>query len=350
MSYSHVLAFRLASFWAMQSLVVSEAAPLNCSVSHAHVKAGSPGMLPKGIFNFDIYSPEDGDNCITGKFPIIFFVTGFGASVPATLYSDLLTQIVQQGFIVVGLSRLGVPNYPMEGGRLLDVLEWAQAGHLEEMMAMHNFTAIPDILERAAVMGQSAGNHVVGEALVSNCSVVKAFVMIDPVDGFDPFGVDHKQDLITPGIMLNFTTPGLLIDNGLDPKKLNRLFPACAPANMSNDKFYNAWPGPIWNINATAYGHIDCLNDGAASSVAKYFVCPSNSKTNKASYRSMIADAAATFLSALFQSKPDQLKLLEDPSHFSIDVVLKYDLKGLSRSSVKPSCINTPAPGTAIHI
>merc|ERR1712159_228879 len=127
-------------------------------------------------------------------------------------------------------------------------------------MKSQKIEAVPDILNRTAVMGQSAGNHVGGEALSVACSVAKAFVMIDPVDGYDPYRIVKSQDLIKPGAKVNFTIPALLLDNGLDPKAANRFEPPCAPPAVSNDHFYNAWRGPIWNINATAYGHTDCTD------------------------------------------------------------------------------------------
>merc|ERR1719469_1397873 len=150
----------------------------------------------------------------------------------------------------------------------------------------------------------------------------KAFVMIDPVDGFDPFGIVHSEDLITPGKKLNFRTPGLILDNGLDPKGV-RAFKSvpCMPIQLGSPRWYNAWQGPIWHVNATAYGHVDCLDD-AMISVAG-LVCPSNSTTDKAAYREHIATTSTLFIEAFLDHKPANLALLEDPSHFTVDVVLQ---------------------------
>jgi hypothetical protein len=41
--------------------------------------------------------------------------------------------------------------------------------------------------------------------------------------------------------------------------------PACAPSFMSNNRFYRAWRGPILQINATRFGHLDCCDEGKAS-------------------------------------------------------------------------------------
>merc|ERR1712187_597615 len=97
-----------------------------------------------------------------------------------------------------------------------EVMEWAKSG-LAQALVDNGIAATPD-LDKVAVMGQSAGNHVVGQGLTDGCSLAKAQIMIDPVDGFDPFGIVHAEDLITPGQKLKYTTPTLLLDNELDPR------------------------------------------------------------------------------------------------------------------------------------
>ena len=59
--------------------------------------------------------------------------------------------------------------------------------------------------------------------------------MLSPVDGADPMGI-KKDFVITPGKMLPFATPVLIESTELDP--VGRLMePACAPANMSNNRY-----------------------------------------------------------------------------------------------------------------
>jgi alpha-1,4-digalacturonate transport system substrate-binding protein len=41
---------------------------------------------------------------------------------------------------------------------------------------------------------------------------------------------------------------------------------ACAPEKLANDRFYEAWSGPIWMVNATKYGHLG-VNDAGVSKV-----------------------------------------------------------------------------------
>jgi len=220
----------------------------------------------------------------------------------------------------------------------MDVLAWAKEGKLKAEMSKRKIAAVAD-LDRTTFMAQSAGNHIVGQALSDSCAFAKAFVMIDPVDGFDPFGLVHTEDLIHPGKKVNFSTPALLLDNGLDPKG-TRAFKAipCAPIKLGSPRWYNAWRGPIWHVNATAYGHVDCLDD--AMIIAGGLVCPSNPKTDKAAYREHLAASSDLFMQALFDHKPENLDLLEKKDHFTVNVVLEHDRKGLK--DFEPACTNVP--------
>jgi hypothetical protein len=299
--------------------------------SNAEVSLGSHNGSD---FHVHVYAPKS-----SGSFPLIFFVSGFGADAPVFGYSDLLNRIAQKGYVIVGVDRLSVPNYPNEARKFMDVMSWAKAGNLKAEMAKRKLAATPN-LDQTTVMAQSSGNHIVGQALSYSCMYAKAFVMIDPVDGVDPFGIVHNQDLIHPGTKLNFTTPALLLDNGLDPKgvKAFKNVP-CMPIKLGSPRWYNAWRGPIWHVNATAYGHIDCLDD--ALIVAGGLLCPTNPKTDKAVYREHLASTSTLFIEAILEQKPSMLSLLENASHFDVDVVLQHDRKGLKE--FKAGCANEPS-------
>lgn len=51
--------------------------------------------------------------------------------------------------------------------------------------------------------------------------------------------------------------PSLVMQAGLDPAKGSILYPACAPEKLANMRFYNAFNGNRWFVNASAYGHVD---------------------------------------------------------------------------------------------
>merc|ERR1712187_402985 len=217
-----------------------------------------------------------------------------------------------------------------------EVMEWAKSG-LAQALVDNGIAATPD-LDKVAVMGQSAGNHVVGQGLTDGCSLAKAQIMIDPVDGFDPFGMVHSEDLITPGEKLKYTTPTLLLDNELDPKKKNFFFPACAPANLGAPRWFDATAGPVFNVNASKYGHIDCLDNIFIT--AGKLLCPTDKTTDKDAYKAHLASTIDTFLTGLSRGQGDMFDKLEDPSGFALDVTLRQDLKGMSHAEIMPGCTN----------
>lgn len=114
------------------------------------------------------------------------------------------------------------------------------------------------------IMGHSASGHPVTSYLVNSCNLIKSLVLLDPVDGYDPFGF-IKSYVTNPPNQLAFVTPTLVIANGYDSVPVFHGSPPCAPANLSNTRFYECMPGPTWMLNFTAYGHADILDDWVLS-------------------------------------------------------------------------------------
>lgn len=85
-------------------------------------------------------------------------------------------------------------------------------------------------------MSHSAAGHVTTQYLNNTCGNVKLQILLDPVDGADPFGI-KKDYIITPGKMLPYALPVLVLATELDNVKKN-LQPACAPSNTSNGRYF----------------------------------------------------------------------------------------------------------------
>ena len=69
--------------------------------------------------------------------------------------------------------------------------------------------------ETEYIVGHSSGSHVLVNYLIEGCHKIKGLVLMSPVDGSDPFGI-NDDNCITPGIPLNFETPALVMPAGLD--------------------------------------------------------------------------------------------------------------------------------------
>lgn len=115
-------------------------------------------------------------------------------------------------------------------------------------------------LKGITLLGHSAAGHTLVSYLVKSCGNVNSLVLLDPVDGYDPFA--KVNELVTnPPVQLDFVTPTLIIANGLDSDAKFPPMVPCAPANISNIRFYECLPGPTWLLNFTSYGHIGVLDD-----------------------------------------------------------------------------------------
>lgn len=176
--------------------------------------------------------------------------------------------------------------------------------------------------DKVALSGHSAGNHVFVQYLQEQCGIVKAAIMIDPVDGYDPFGIE-KIYCITPGQKTQFDAPALLIRTGLDP--VVKTMVACAPTKLSNDRFYNAWAGPIWMANATGYGHLDACDDGINAIAG--VICAAD-KLPKPAYHAEVAGLVSSFLSLVFGGDAGAERALLDAAAMPVDTVALHDYNG----------------------
>lgn len=229
---------------------------------------------------------------------VVVFVAGFMQ--PATQYGAVLEAVASHGLVAVGLgwklsSVIGL-NYTRLARHLGGALDYVR-GALGEDLARQQVKPLAGPRTDTVLLGaHSIGNHVTVRRLTSfGCSGVGGVVLVDPVDGADPYGI-IKEEVIHPPALVDFVTPALHIETGLDPRHKSWLLPACAPAAMSNSRFFNAWRGPIWQLNATAFGHND-VTDSAWKGP-----CPSydGDADVRARYRRTVAGALAAFSRALF--------------------------------------------------
>eukprot|EP00660_Eupelagonema_oceanica_P014871 gene14871-25090_t len=251
-----------------------------------------------------------------GSFPVVVFVTGGGGVAPGTSYSSVAAAIAGKGAVFVALSRLAAPAPNKDASLLGKAIPW-----LQQNLPAAGLKAAAD-WGKLALSGHSAGNHVFCSYLQSECGIAKAAVMIDPVDGYDPFGIE-KIYCITPGQKTNFTVPALLLRTGLDP--VVKAMVACAPAKLSNQRFYDAWAGPIWEANATGYGHVDVNDEGVEKSGS--IICASD-KLPKDPYHAQIAGLTGAFLDMVFAGNATAESTLLDAGAMPVDTIVQHDYNG----------------------
>jgi len=276
-----------------------------------------------------------------GNFPIVYFLSGGANLIPASAYGDVLANLASHGVVIVSAWEINSENY--QGEWLVEIEEWVTE-NLEGKLQTNG--ASPDFridFENTILMGHSAGAHIAVEYLKHHCNNVKAQILLSPVDGADPFGLIDNY-CITPGELLNYDIPTLIMPTGLDSVpgiNLGNIVPACAPSDLSNQRFYDAMRGPTWWVNSTGYGHGDLLNEFYYQTLLATHICATNGDMDREIYKSYIGGEVFSFISAVVYGDCDSFQFFEEPSTIPVDVEVKK--KGIFQCSVEvATCVWQP--------
>lgn len=89
------------------------------------------------------------------------------------------------------------------------MINWLN-NNLQDVFNNHAPGVVVDLKDRFILMSHSSAGHITTQYLNQTCGNVKMQILLDPVDGFDPFGL-IKNYIITPGKFLPYATPVLVI-------------------------------------------------------------------------------------------------------------------------------------------
>jgi hypothetical protein len=287
----------------------------------------------------------------TKSLPIYYFFTAFAGKVPAPMYKNYFDHIASHGIIVVGMDNKDAqmkPNFQVDlANNVLEAINWLRDGNLQQLFVEDGISTVADF-SKSMLGGHSAGGHTVTQLIKSGCSGITSLVLVDPVDGLSPWAIFKKvsefSSVIHPPVKVPFQIPLLHLDNLMDP--LSPFpdipqYPACAPEPLANDRFFDAWRGPAWQINATYWGHMDIVNAGDAGVINKLFdlFCVGNTTASNAEYISLTGGATVAFNRMLYAGDEDARAYLEDPSLMPTEVILKQTRHGYAPPYV-PFCEN----------
>jgi hypothetical protein len=183
-------------------------------------------------------------------------------------YTEFITSLVKEtNSILISFDGLKLPSFPKKEDHIFTMtLDWVFKNinslfdDKETPPEIRN-KVFPDILSYGiTLMGHSSSGHPVASYLNDTCGLVTSTILLDPVDGFDPFGL-IKLFITNPPAKLPVRLPTLIIATGLSSIPVLPVAPSCAPYNASNMRFYEALAGPTWYLNFTTYGHADILDD-----------------------------------------------------------------------------------------
>ena len=214
-------------------LVLLIAVPFSSAGGTEHWSIGNIIITDPTVgFRLDIYSPTT-----PGSYPVLIFVTGFAGLVPATSYKSMLTTIAEENVIVIGISKIQNIRPDRMAAHLANFLDWVIMPNDGAARLFAEHQAVQDVIPNTALLGllsHSAAGHSITQYLNSTCGSVKLIVMMDPVDGIDPWGqiknyitrmreIEPMNEYLTillhlfldPPTPLPFRTPALIISTGL---------------------------------------------------------------------------------------------------------------------------------------
>ncbi|CAL4062783.1 unnamed protein product, partial [Meganyctiphanes norvegica] len=311
------------------------------TIQHVHVGSlFQPGLDE----NLDIWAPTE-----AGTYPIMYYLTGGAMMTAGTTYSQMLSHVASHGLVIVTMNRLSMAAPSEKVPYFEDTMNWAEL-NLEEKLYGDGIPV--DVhLDFKTLIGaaHSAGNHVLVEYLKHTCGNFLALIFHDPVDGADPMGIMDDW-CITPGEFLNFDIPTYHLSAGLDPAvgdSPSNLGMSCAPAHMSNERFWNALNrnSPRWSVNATKFGHMDFVdpefNTGG-------FCAANNEATDEDfdAYRKFVAGQTINFIAAVFEDDcTPYLNEIENPSNYIVEGTVRVENSG--DGCPTPYCTWEPLPSPA---
>lgn len=215
-------------------LVLLIAVPFSSAGGTEHWSVGNIIITdPTMGFRLDIYSPTT-----PGSYPVLIFITGFAGLIPATSYKNMLTTIAEENVIVIGISKIQNIRPDRMAAHLANFLDWVIKPNDGAARLFAEHPAVQGVIPNTALLGllsHSAAGHSITQYLNDTCGAVKLIVMMDPVDGIDPWGqiknfitrMREKESMneylelllhlffLDPPTPLPFRTPALIISTGL---------------------------------------------------------------------------------------------------------------------------------------
>ncbi|CAL8118056.1 unnamed protein product [Orchesella dallaii] len=304
------------------------------------------GFADTGLWkNVEVWAPKNG----TGPLPVVYFSGSLAQTITVQSVKTFLSHVASHGYVIIAPWRAGSPNYTVEW--LDPVFDYAEENLLYWMYSQGVSINTTLDFTKMVIMGHSAGNHInVNYLKRKGCRNFVASIHLSPVDGVDPFGIIPGDFCITPGEYVNFNIPTLVVKAGLDPIPGTIINPACAPAHLSNERFYNAMPGNRWFINATEFGHVDFFEAGFVEGVEFLNFCASNKTADKVVYQDFTGGVVVSFISAMLYPEEycEMLDYIEDPSLSQVEAVMFNDANSTTRCTAQCTWMPEETNGTVL--
>ena len=148
---------------------------------------------PTIYFGLEIFSPTT-----SGSYPMMIFLTGLNGLAPMTAYTELLTTVAEQNIIVIAISKIGnikPEKVAVHVGHFLDWVIKPDDGAARLFAEQKAVEGVTPNTTRLGFLSHSSAAHPLGQYLNGTCGPIKLIVMMNPVDGIDPWG--RIDDFVT---------------------------------------------------------------------------------------------------------------------------------------------------------
>ena len=144
-------------------------------------------------FRLDIYSPVT-----PASYPVLIFLPGLAGVIPATFYTNMSTTIAEQNVILIAISKIENIKPEKVAIHVANFLEWVMKPDDGAARLFAEHKAVQGVTPNMTNLGfltHSSAAHPLGQYLNETCGPVKLIIMMNPVDGIDPWG--EIKDFIT---------------------------------------------------------------------------------------------------------------------------------------------------------
>ena len=199
----------------------------------------------------------------------------------------------------------------------------------QEKIESHGYKGVIADWDKFTLLSHSASGHVYAQRLNDTCSDnAKLLILLDPVDGFDPFGIIHDNIVPDPPAKLPFIMPTLIIATHMSDTGV-LIAPACTDPKLSNLHFYNGLAGPTWFVRFEEYGHADLLTS-PLSKLAPVCKGCSDCVFKLGDYHEATTILIDTFVRGIFDKNTEAIDAIQNPTDLipGYKLFSEYDMHG----------------------
>ncbi|XP_005111178.1 uncharacterized protein LOC101859053 [Aplysia californica] len=259
-----------------------------------------------------VYYPVAG-----GSFSPIYFIGGFGGVQPAETYSELLSKIASNGYVVMGIDRFSLSGdlenelWTRPSERTLQVDKSSERFACQIQWLRKNIDTVPELhgtlhspnWNKTTLMCHSKGCDVILKILENNIAQVAD--MAKAAIYLDPFSIHSRK---APKVKVRIPSFSYL-------SALSEKFPTCCIKGFGYRRFYDLMPCVKVKMDVQGFGHCDLLDYKYWELCHKIGFCVTTNDTRLEEYKNFLQKEVTSFLSWTLDGVTEVKKYLTDPKY-----------------------------------